>query len=430
MPNIDLPAKTIKIQYSRYRSSHFYDASSGKQNDGFGFLVQGRVTFRTPKGSMEFEAGDLFYIPDGFRYQSFWQGAPDVEFYAIQLGNSGKSPSRFGFSAIPSLSGEDTLNRMRQIYALSRGSETEKMRSAAMVMELYAEAMKELTPREAPVINPALLAAIDYIKNNYSRDFAMQELADHCHLSESRLYHLFREELDTSPVGYRNDLRVERAAYLLRRGGYTTEDILGETGFHSSTYFREIFRGKTGMTPRNYARIVQEGYHSPAPHPTEEAREELALVQLLTQKGLTVATAESCTGGLIAKRITDVPGASRVFVGGGVTYTNEMKMKLLGVPEELIKTHTEVSREVASAMAGGARLHFGTDVAIATTGFAGPGGGTDRDPVGTVYVGISTAKGDRVLRLALPSDRSREFIRSAAASHALAEAFRMINEGV
>lgn len=155
---------------------------------------------------------------------------------------------------------------------------------------------------------------------------------------------------------------------------------------------------------------------------------ERALVDTLAARGMTLATAESCTGGLIAKRITDVSGASRVFVGGGVTYTNDMKMKLLGVPKALIDTHTEVSREVVEAMAKGAREAFGTDVAIATTGFAGPGGGTERDPVGTVYVGIATASGETSLRLSLSPMRSRDFIRTASASRAMAEALRAVLE--
>lgn len=157
-------------------------------------------------------------------------------------------------------------------------------------------------------------------------------------------------------------------------------------------------------------------------------RAEIALVSFLAEQKLTLATAESCTGGLIAKRITDVAGASRVFVGGGVTYTNEMKTALLGVPEEIIAEHTEVSAQTAAAMAKGARIRFGTDAAVSTTGFAGPGGGNEKDPVGTVYVGISTAAGEEVIRLSLSPLRSRDFIRTAASSRAMSELLRVLRE--
>ena len=133
------------------------------------------------------------------------------------------------------------------------------------------------------------------------------------------------------------------------------------------------------------------------------------------QKGITVSGAESCTGGLIAKYLTDIPGSSALFCGACVTYTNEIKQKLLGVDPTVIEQYTEVSYACAEAMAQGARRTFGTTVAYSTTGYAGPGGGTERDPVGTVYIGISTAEGTVSDRLALPQDATREEIREAAA---------------
>ena len=156
---------------------------------------------------------------------------------------------------------------------------------------------------------------------------------------------------------------------------------------------------------------------------------EKALIGELSKRGLTVSTAESCTGGLIAKRLTDVPGASTVFMGGCITYTNEVKMKLLGVSAETLERYTEVSEETAAEMARGARMRMGTDVAISTTGFAGPGGGTEKDPVGTVYVGISTASGEQVRRLTLSPMRSRDYIRTVAASRAMAAALETIFGG-
>ena len=146
---------------------------------------------------------------------------------------------------------------------------------------------------------------------------------------------------------------------------------------------------------------------------------EKAVLNRLLKIGQTVSCAESCTGGLITKRLTDIPGSSAVVWGGCVTYTNQAKEILLGVNPETIRRHTEVSEEVASEMARGVRLHLGTDIGVSTTGYAGPGGGTPRDPVGTVYVGISTVKGEHVVRLSLAPQHSRDFIRTVAATHAL-----------
>lgn len=143
------------------------------------------------------------------------------------------------------------------------------------------------------------------------------------------------------------------------------------------------------------------------------------ITALGSTKHLTVSGAESCTGGLIAKFLTDIPGSSAVFCGACVTYTNEIKMNVLGVDSEIIAKHTEVSYACAEAMAKGARRTFQTDVAYSTTGYAGPGGGTEKDPVGTVYIGISTKTETVSYRLSLPRDATRTAIRNAASTFVL-----------
>ena len=145
------------------------------------------------------------------------------------------------------------------------------------------------------------------------------------------------------------------------------------------------------------------------------------LVREFSARGLTVATAESCTGGLISKLITDIPGSSAVLRGACVSYTNPVKIGVLGVPAAIIERHTEVSAPCAEAMAEGARLLFGADFAVSTTGFAGPGGGTDRDPVGTVYIGLATPSGTSCVRFSAPAGASRAAVRTAAAIRALEE---------
>ena len=139
------------------------------------------------------------------------------------------------------------------------------------------------------------------------------------------------------------------------------------------------------------------------------------LVTLAASRGVTVSGAESCTGGLCAKLITDIPGSSAVFCGACVTYTNEVKKALLGVDPAVIEAHTEVSYACAEAMASGARRAIGSDLAYSTTGYAGPGGGTERDPVGTVYVGIADECGVKSYRLSLPQNATRTQIRNATA---------------
>ncbi|MCH5186892.1 MAG: CinA family protein [Oscillospiraceae bacterium] len=129
------------------------------------------------------------------------------------------------------------------------------------------------------------------------------------------------------------------------------------------------------------------------------------LVDLLAEKRKTVATAESCTGGMIGGSLTSVPGASEVYGFGFITYANEAKEKLLGVRHDTLLSHGAVSPETAREMAEGARKVSGADIAVAVTGIAGPGGGTPEKPVGLVYVGISTESGAWAEKLNLSGSR-------------------------
>jgi nicotinamide-nucleotide amidase len=148
----------------------------------------------------------------------------------------------------------------------------------------------------------------------------------------------------------------------------------------------------------------------------ERTVQELVL-ELCRERGLRLATAESSTGGMVAARLTDVPGASDVFVGGVVAYSNAVKERELGVPAELLVEHGAVSAEAAAAMAAGARKRIGADVAVAVTGIAGPGGGTPEKPVGLVYAHAVGPDGEEAFRLELPGERA--WIRSRATVSAL-----------
>lgn len=144
-----------------------------------------------------------------------------------------------------------------------------------------------------------------------------------------------------------------------------------------------------------------------------------AVLAALRQKGLRIATAESCTGGGVAKELTEIAGSSDGFACGVVTYSNRSKSELLGVPSALIQAEGAVSSAVASAMAEGARDRLGAEVAVAVTGVAGPGGGSEAKPVGTVYVAVSSAEVTWVMKLSLGRSRSRRQIRETSTVAAL-----------
>ena len=158
----------------------------------------------------------------------------------------------------------------------------------------------------------------------------------------------------------------------------------------------------------------------------DERPVEALVLELCRERGLTLGTAESCSGGLVAARLTSVPGSSDVFPGAVVAYSNEVKARELGVPQTLLDEHGAVSAEVAKAMAEGARSRLGVDVAVSVTGVAGPGGGTEEKPVGLVFLHASGPDGELASRFDLPG--SREAIRGRSAVAALHLVRRLLTQ--
>jgi len=143
---------------------------------------------------------------------------------------------------------------------------------------------------------------------------------------------------------------------------------------------------------------------------------EFQIGNLLRARGMKLAAAESCTGGLVADRLTDVPGSSDYFLGGIVAYAYEAKVAVLGVSWDTLRAHGAVSRETVLEMARGARTALGADVAISVSGIAGPGGGLPNKPVGTTWLGLSTPTEERAYLLRFEGDRRENKIEAAEAA--------------
>lgn len=152
------------------------------------------------------------------------------------------------------------------------------------------------------------------------------------------------------------------------------------------------------------------------------------LVDTLRDKGLTITTAESCTGGLLAAAITEIDGASQVFERGAVTYANAAKHDMIAVPDTLLAQHGAVSREVATAMAEGAREAAGAGIAVAITGIAGPTGGTEEKPVGLVFISVAQTNGETVARKFLFENGGRSAIRQDSVQEALNLTLQIVSQ--
>ncbi|GAB4231167.1 MAG: competence/damage-inducible protein A [Acidobacteriota bacterium] len=205
----------------------------------------------------------------------------------------------------------------------------------------------------------------------------------------------------------------QRVAPLYRREAQVATTILSSPGI-VSLYF--LWKGEDPREGEEKLERLVGAVREELGEAVYAEREETlaeALGTRLRRLGLSLAAAESCTGGWVGKLVTDVPGSSDYFRGGVVSYSNEAKMALLGVPAEVLEREGAVSAAVAEAMAAGARRAFAADVAVSATGIAGPGGGSDEKPVGTVYLGLAVANRVRSRRCWFPGDREAVRLRTA-----------------
>jgi nicotinamide-nucleotide amidase len=205
-------------------------------------------------------------------------------------------------------------------------------------------------------------------------------------------------------------------AHALAGVGGEPEGVQATICAHDGEIWTELFGPAEGL-----AASMKEAL-GPAVFAEDDRPVEELVLALAREQGRSIATAESCTGGLVAARLTTVPGGSDVFRGGIVAYENDVKLAQLRVPEQTIAAHGAVSPETAAAMARGARNEVGADVAVAVTGIAGPGGGTREKPVGLVYLHASGPDRELAWKLDLPGDRGAIRRRAtAAALHLLRE---------
>ncbi len=244
---------------------------------------------------------------------------------------------------------------------------------------------------------------------------------------------------------FSDGMLVSRNVNIFGAGESMVEDRLKDLMVHSTNPTVAPYAKQSELTLRVTARAKtkEEGYRLIGPAVNRIMEEfgdnvygldaislQNAAVELLARKGLRVATAESCTGGLVSSRLTEIPGASQVFDCGVCAYADEIKIKVLGVSPETIKNYGAVSRETALEMAKGVRKLSGADIGVSTTGIAGPGGASEDKPVGLVFVAVSGPDGEDVRELRLSRGRGddRENIRYASSSHALNMVIRAVKK--
>lgn len=250
----------LEVRRSTFAANHYFDASAGSQHSSFIYIVQGKLTINEGSNKLILSDGDLFYIPEGVHYTAVWAGDPHIEYYNLNVVsnsyNSSLSSGSFALQKIDSLSNTDTLDTVKHIFTLMQTEErVKKIEALGLYYTFYAKAFPMLKEAEPQKYSPVLIKAIEYMEQNYTENFSVADLAAVCFVSESRLHHIFTEKLGITPIKYRNQIRVERAAHDLRSTALPIETIAEKHGFNSPTYFRETFKEYSGLTPKEYRKI-------------------------------------------------------------------------------------------------------------------------------------------------------------------------------
>lgn len=267
--------RELRMQRSEYRHVHAFTAETGKQCPCFGFLCRGTLHIELAGGRLVFPESSLFYIPAQARYRSVFLGAPEILFYGLHLQllpSAACSQQQFALQRIEPLSNAQTQASLERLYALLQSDEpASQLRAFALFYEFYAQALPLLKPADRALYPPQIAEALLFIERNFCRQLSVRQIADACYLSQSRLFALFRLFLGTTPVGYLNALRIEKAAGQLRVPACSVQQIAAQCGFRSEDYFRQVFRRQTGMTPLEYRRSCLPAAAEPATTRSEDS---------------------------------------------------------------------------------------------------------------------------------------------------------------
>ena len=257
----------IAVRHSSFETSHFFDAGMGNMHSSFIIIVSGELRIMYAKTSLHLISGDMLYIPEGIHYSAVWTGDPKIEFYTIDVFSnsydSAIAASSFALQRVGEMSNPESLAAIEEIFTLlGNEDKVSKLRAIGLYYDFYAKAYPLLRHAAPKKFSPTLIKAIQYVEENFKEDFSISSIAAHCFISESRLHHLFTSRLGTTPLKYRNSLRIECASRLLRSTSLTLDVISADCGFNSTAYFRETFKQITGCSPAEYRRLFLSQHKS------------------------------------------------------------------------------------------------------------------------------------------------------------------------
>ncbi len=253
----------FRIQLSTIPKNLFFDVCKNERLAiAFIYIERGTAILRTDTLTLHLTEGSLLHVPEKISYSIQWLSEKEIKYYTISSIANGYNTDMMKEQAplqvIPELSNEETGEIFQRLYTLMQtGERIQKIQAISLYYGFYATVVQYLkhTPNKAEM-HRALLKAIEIISTRYAENLPLSDIAKECCISETRLSHLFKEQINTSPIAFRNEKRIQKAVELLKTE-MPFEEICAQTGFNSIPYFYETFKKLTKLTPSAYRKIVQ-----------------------------------------------------------------------------------------------------------------------------------------------------------------------------
>ena len=240
-----------------------YAEGCGRRWAGIFYLEEGEVHVYTKTDTFVLHPGDLCFLPQGLKHYTISYGRPHVKFFDLAFSFRTMHDTTFDQSfpciKLKTIRGEQARDRLQYIFGRFNGSDQEKLLAISEFYRLFSDIIGEIQSESKETIHPVVKKAMNFIEEHCLEDFSMADLANHCLISESRLYHLFQKELHRTPVSYKNRLRIKKAFALLNQTNLPIEEIAEKLNFHSTVHFRKVFREDTATTPTQYRKTFTVG---------------------------------------------------------------------------------------------------------------------------------------------------------------------------
>lgn len=249
----------LTIHYVKHSERHHYDCRVRKAQNSLAYIYKGNVELTIMNDKVYAKEGDLIFVPEGIRYVSHWSGSPDIAFSNIHFSMSKKAASMWKNMKMQRIDGapnEQVRELIEQMYSTAQGSDLNKIETCSLFYKTIALLLPYMETNPTQSLPESLQKAMEYIEANYAAITSVHEIAAACFLSESRLYHLFKEHLNSSPISYLNHVRVYAAIELLANSDLSIQQIANKLNFHSGYYFRKTFQKVTGELPSKLRKML------------------------------------------------------------------------------------------------------------------------------------------------------------------------------